>query len=102
MKTLTENELSTLIGDLSLTKNQKVEIQWNEELQKWVPKIIEIVTDVNSGNIKSTWKTHLAWVLVTLVTFLSTYLLTPKTEIVEINSQLDIHKTVETDSLIIE
>lgn len=75
------NKVLTINGQ-KVNISQKVEIVWSDELQTWVPKIVEIINDVENGKIKTTWKTHLLWIIITILSTVSTYYLATSTSTV--------------------
>ena len=56
-------------------KNVNVSYKWDEKLEQWIPQIIDLSKDIQSGEIKTTWKTHLMWLLFTILSVFGTYYL---------------------------
>ena len=57
---------------VSASKNVNVSYKWDEKLEQWIPQIIDLTKDIQSGEIKTTWKTHLMWLLFTILSIFGT------------------------------
>lgn len=87
--------VETTANVVGVDTSKTVLLKWSDEFQKWIPEIVDAIEDVEDGTIKKTWKTHLIWLLVAILTSLATYFGTVDTNVqTTTNSNTNVQTTV--------